>query len=251
MSLQLGVLPPEFPRVGQFSSAQHGKGRVDEVIVGVDEDMETAQVGLGKQGMFQPPNQCDPQSNLPCQCPLRTNVEVPERLPVAAIPENRKELEAWILKYYSLGAFNVCKRQPMPSTAGPPLKIFVDPTATPVHCTKPVPVPFHFRDQVKTDLLADEKRGVIERVPLGIKPTWMAKMLIQPKKDGRPRRVVDMFALTKVARRELHHTRSPLKVACSVPCGVLKSTLDCVDGYHGVEIAVGWLAGIILVQFHI
>ena len=47
---------------------------------------------------------------------------------------------------------------------------------------------------------------MIERVPLGIQPTWMAKMLIQPKKDGRPRRVVDMSALTKVARRELHHT---------------------------------------------
>ena len=62
-------------------------------------------------------------------------------------------------------------------------------------------------------------------------------MLIQPKKDGRPRRVVDMSALTKVARRELHHTRSPFKVACSVPGGVLKTTLDCVDGYHGLEIA--------------
>ena len=94
----------------------------------------------------------------------------------------------------------------MPSTAGPPLKIFVDPAATPVRCTKPVPVPLHFRDQVKKDLLADEQRGVIERVPLGVQPTWMAKMLIQPKKDGRPRRVVDMSALTKVARRELHHT---------------------------------------------
>ena len=65
-------------------------------------------------------------------------VEVPESLPVAAKPENRKELEEWILKYYSPGPFNVCKRQPMPSTAGPPMKIFVDPAATPVRCTKPV-----------------------------------------------------------------------------------------------------------------
>ena len=77
----------------------------------------------------------------------------------------------------------------MPSTAGPPLKIFVDPAATPVRCTKPVSVPLHYRDQVKKDLLVDEKRGVIERVPLGIKPTWMVKMLIQLKKDGRPIRV--------------------------------------------------------------
>ena len=77
---------------------------------------------------------------------------------MAAIPENRKKFEDWILKYYTPGAFNVCKRQPMPSTAGPPMKIFVDPAATPVRCTKPVPVPLHFRDQVKKDLLADEKR---------------------------------------------------------------------------------------------
>ena len=26
-------------------------------------------------------------------------------------------------------------------------------------------------------------------------------------------------------------------MACSVPGGVLKTTLDCVDGYHGLEIA--------------
>ena len=46
-----------------------------------------------------------------------------------------------------------------------------------------------------------------------------------------------MSALTKVARRELHHTRSPFKAACFVPGGGLKSTLDFVDGYHWVEIA--------------
>ena len=148
----LGVLPPEFPKVGQFSGGQVETSRVDKVGVSGDVDK-----GPGDQGMFQPHGQCDPQSELPCRCPLRTNVEVPDRLPVAAVPENRKELEDWILKYYSPGAFNVCKRQPMPSTAGPPLKIFVDPAATPVRCTKPVPVPLHYRDQVKKDLLADEK----------------------------------------------------------------------------------------------
>ena len=88
--------------------------------------------------------------------PIRTDVEVPEKLPMAAVPENRKKLEEWILRYYSPGAFNIWKRQPMPSTAGPPLKIFV---------------PLHFRYQVKKDLLADEQRGVIERVPLWVKPT--------------------------------------------------------------------------------
>ena len=173
---QLGVLPPEFPKVGQFSSCKVEEPRVDEVTVGGQgDDVAVKQV---KTEIFQPPGQCDPESNLPCRCPLRTVVEVPEQLPMAAVPENRKKLEEWILKCYSPGAFNICKRQPMPSTAGPPLKIFVDPGASPVRCTKPVPV------RVKKDLLVDEKRGVIERVPLGIKPTWMAKMLIQPKRMG-------------------------------------------------------------------
>ena len=46
-----------------------------------------------------------------------------------------------------------------------------------------------------------------------------------------------MSALTKVAKRELHHTRSPFKAAWSVPGGVLKTTLDCVDGYHRVKMS--------------
>ena len=128
--LQLGVLPPEFPRVGQFSSGQVGKHKVEQVSVGDDEDKGKETM---KQEMFQPTGQCDPQSQLPCQCPLRTVVDVPDKLPIAAVPENRKELEDWILNHYKSGAFNVCKRQPMPSTAGPPMKIFVDPAATVLH----------------------------------------------------------------------------------------------------------------------
>ena len=201
---QLGVLPPGFPTVGQFSAGKVEKTEVNKVSAGDGSDInkETLQ-----KLIFQPQGQCDPQSHLPCQCPMRTVVEVPEKLPMAAVPENREKLEEWILKYYSPGAFNICKRQPMPSTAGPPMKIFVDPAATPVRCTKPVPVPLHFRDQVKKDLLSDVKRGVLEKVSLRVKPTWMAKMLIQPKKEGRPRRVADMSALTKVTRRELHHSQ--------------------------------------------
>ena len=142
---QLGVLPPEFPKIGQ------------------DRLQKTKWIGLVlgmkviSRPMFQPRGQCDPENPLTCQCPIRTEVEVPEKRPMAAVPENRKKLEEWILEYYKPGAFNICKRQPMPSTAGPPIKIFVDPAATPVRCTKPVPVPLHFRDHVKKDLLADER----------------------------------------------------------------------------------------------
>ena len=113
--------------------------------------------------------------------------------------------------------------------------IIVDPNATPVKHNKPLPVPLHWRAHVEKDLLADVDRGVLERVSLGEPLKWQTRILIQPKKDGTPRRVVDMSALTKEAEREVHHTRSPFKVACSVPACTLKTVLDCVDGYHGVE----------------
>ena len=70
MLRQLGVLPVEFPKVGQFSpDSQAGKGKVDKVSV---EDKEVTE-----ETMFQPQGQCDPESHLPCQCPMRTVVEVP------------------------------------------------------------------------------------------------------------------------------------------------------------------------------
>ena len=122
-----------------------------------------------------------------------------------ATADNREKLEAWILEYYAASAINTCKRQKMPSTTGPPVKILVDPGATPVAILKPIPVPLHYRAEVKTALDADVARGVLERTPLGIPTTWCARMLIQPKKDGGARRLVDLSALTKVCAREIHH----------------------------------------------
>ena len=81
---------------------QAEKIKVDTVSVDDDDGKEAL-----KQTMFQPPGHCDPQSHLPCQCLMRTVVEVPGKLPMAAVPENRKRLEEWILIYYNPGAFNV------------------------------------------------------------------------------------------------------------------------------------------------
>ena len=58
-------------------------------------------------------------------------------------------------------------------------------------------------------------------------------MVIQPKKNGRARRTVDLSGLSRACRHESHHTRSAAEIAKTVPAGKLKSTLDSVDGYHG------------------
>ena len=102
---------------------------------------------------------------------------------------------------------------------------------------KPVPVPLHYREEVKAGLKADVKRGVLRKVGPGEPTQWCAKMVIQPKKDGRVRRTVDFLGLTKTGIRETHHTRSPINVVCSIPRETFKSTLDCVNGYHGIPLA--------------
>ena len=75
-----------------------------------------------------------------------------------------------------------------------------------------------------------------ERVPPGVPDTWCTCMVITAKKDGMPRRTVDLAALKKAGVRETHHTRSPFKVVCTVPTDTLKST-HCKDGYHSVSLA--------------
>ena len=125
----------------------------------------------------------------------------------------------------------------MPETQGPPMKINTKPDAVPHLVHRPAAVPLHWREKVAKDIEADVRRGILERVPPGVPDTWCTRMVITRKKNGEPRRTVDLAKLTKAGIRETHHTRSPFKIVCSVPKDTLKSTLDCQDGYHGVPLA--------------
>lgn len=156
-------------------------------------------------GTRQPKGQCDPESDLPCSCPRRAFADPPDKLPMPATDSNRKALETWIKEYYKAGAFNMCKRQYWPVTAGPPMKIHTNENATRIYCRKPTKVPLHFREEVRAGLEADVKKGVLERVAVGEKDTWCSRMVIQPKKNGRPRRPVDLSGLSRVGRHESHH----------------------------------------------
>ena len=110
------------------------------------------------------------------------------------------------------------------------MKLHTKPGIKPYCCTKPAVVPIHFREQVKKDLDADVKKGVLEKVPVGEPLEWCTRMIIQTKKDGRPRRTVDLSYLSRNSVAEDHHTRSAANIAKSVPAGKLKTVLDCKDG---------------------
>ena len=133
-----------------------------------------------------------------CGCPLRTDCPpTPPKLPFPATEENRHDLEKWILQYYSFSAFNVCPHQKLQVMTGEKLNITFKPDITPHAIHKPIPIPHHWKDKVKAQLDADIALDIIEPVPQGVPTRWCSRMVVVSKKDGSPRRTVDLQALNK------------------------------------------------------
>ena len=118
----------------------------------------------------------------------------------------------------------------------PPLRIFVEEDASPVAIHTPSQVPLHWQADVKRGLDRDCQLGVLEKVPVNDPVTWSHRMVITPKPDGSPRRVVDFTPLNKHAPRQTHHMETPWAIVSSIPSGKVKSTVDCWHGYHSVPI---------------
>jgi hypothetical protein len=176
-------------------------------------------------------------NNEKCTCPPHSlPPPMPENLPFPATEENVGRLKQWLLDYYAASTFNVCPHSQLPLMTGPPLALMVDPEAKPVAIHTPIPVPLHWQDEVKAGLDTDVHLGVLEPVPVGEPVTWCHRMVICKKKNGKPRRTVDLQTLNAHCSRETHHTPSPFHQARSVPSGKKKSVLDAWNGYHSVPI---------------
>jgi len=92
--------------------------------------------------------------------------------------------------------------------SGESLKISFLPDYSPKAIHTPIPIPHYWKDDVKAQLDSDESFGIIEPVPPGHPTTWCSRMVVVPKKDGIPRRTVDLQELNKATRRETHHTQT-------------------------------------------
>ena len=91
---------------------------------------------------------------------------------------------------------------------------------------KAVPVAVHWQEEVKQQLDRDVAMGVLEKVPVNEPADWCHKMIVVPKKTGKPRRTVNLQPLNKASIRQTHHTASPWHVARSIPANVKKSVCD-------------------------
>ena len=145
-----------------------------------------------------------------CQCPRRTKPPpIPTSLPFPATEANREKLQQYLLDYYGSSMFNTCEHQALPLMDSPPMRLMIDPNATPVAHHSPIPVPLHWQDAVKAGLDRDVRLGVLEPVPIGEPVTWCHRMVICAK---------------------------PFHQARSVPQGKKKTVLDAWNGYHSVPL---------------
>ena len=133
--------------------------------------------------------------------------------------------------------FNTCTHQPLQAMTGEALKITFKPDAEPqaVHC--PIPVPHHWKEDVKAALDADVKLQIIEPVPQGVPTQWCSRMVVTAKKDGTPRRTVDLQKVNAASMRETHHTPSPFNKVNTIPPNTRKTVLDAWNGYHSLPLS--------------
>lgn len=174
----------------------------------------------------------------PCGCPKREYVpDKPARIPFTPTGDNRERLEKWLREHFKSSAFNTCPHQPLQVMVGRPLDITFTPGAKPSAIHTPIPVPHHWKKRVKDDLDRDVALGIIEPVPAGTPTIWCSRMVVAPKKDGSPRRTVDLQKLNAATMRETHHTPSPFNQVSVVPAQTKKTVLDAWNGYHSLPLS--------------
>ena len=173
-----------------------------------------------------------------CECaPRTTTPERPGEIPFAATPENIPRLKEWLLQAFSSSAFNTCTHQPLQMMTGSPAGIKFKQGTEPYAIHTPIPVPHHWKEQVKADIDRDVRLGIIEAVPQGTPTEWCSRMVVTAKKDGSPRRTVDLQRLNNATMRETHHTPSPFNLVSTVPAQTRKSVLDAWNGYHSLPLS--------------
>ena len=172
-----------------------------------------------------------------CNCPPRSSQPppLPTELP-PGVEHSSEHLKTWLLNYYSSTAFNICEHQQLPMMTGSPLQLHLDASAPSSACHKVVPVPIHWRDQVKADLERDVRLKVLEKVPDNTPVTWQARMVITAKSNGNPRRTIDFQSLNRHSSRQTFPVDSPFSLASRIPTGKKKSVVDAWNGYHLVPL---------------
>ena len=111
--------------------------------------------------------------------------------------------------------FNKCGK--FPAMSGPPAYIHLKDVAIPKAKYNPIPVPYHYREEVKKALWNDVEKVIITPVSISALTDWCSTIVITAKKNGKPRRTMNYQHLTSQCKQETHHT-SPLSIKVPWRC---------------------------------
>ena len=222
--MDLRVIEPKFPRIGGCGPHLINSRRSDDKSCRAPVPSVGTLYGHHEES---------------CECPQRSAVpDRPLELPFEPLPKNIEKMRSWLLNRYASSTFNVCPHRPLQQMAGPPVEIHLDESARPKACHSAAPVPLHWQQRVKEDLIRDKALGVIEKVPYGVPTRWCHRMVVTRKNDGTPRRTVDLSPLNKYCRRETFSGESPFVLARRVAGNTWKTVSDAWNGYHSVPLRV-------------
>ena len=129
--------------------------------------------------------------------------------------------------------FNV-NASPFPVMSGEMHHIHLKPDHQLYAVHSPIPLPHHWKTDVKKLLDEYVQAGIIIPVDVGEAVDWCTRMVVIPKKDGSPRITVDFQELNKYIKRETHHTSYPFNVVNNVPIHSYKTVADAKNGYNQV-----------------
>ena len=111
----------------------------------------------------------------------------PDAPPFLPTEENTSKLEIWLLDAFLKTTFNT-DIEPLPLMTGKKHHIYITENAEPYITHSPIPIPHHWKEEVKRQLDWDVDMGIVRKVSVGEADEWCSQMVVVGKKDSKPRR---------------------------------------------------------------
>ena len=147
---------------------------------------------------------------------------------------------------FNSSAMNVCQTQILPMMQVPEMTVELKNEHKAMKAkrtTRVMATPLALKDQTKKDLDNAVRMGILENVSSkNNHDLWLAPMIVVPKKDNTPRRVIDFSLLNRFCKRSAEASLDTNRMATAVPVPepgkeIFFSCLDAWNGYHSIPLA--------------
>ena len=108
--------------------------------------------------------------------------------------------------------------------------------------TRVIATPLALKEKTKKDLDDAVRMGILENVSAkNNHDLWLAPMIVVPKRDNTPRRVIDFSLLNRFCKRSAEASLDTNRMATAVPVPepgkeIFFSCLDAWNGYHSIPL---------------